>query len=509
METDLESTPNIKFTIEQADAICIIGSGIGGGTLAYQLVNAGEKCFTVESGHVNAQVEPEVGGEFTGRPFGIRTTRDIRVGGTSNLWHGVLSPLDDIDFKARSWVEDSGWPITLDDLHKYYSQAANILGPIDTKLYHESNLTTKLKEMLKAVQFNANILKNKIFQQPLPTKNFKNLLPPLVSDNYQIMEGLTALKLRIDQSGKVTGLYVGKPSGDIGLIIAKKFVISTGALESPRLLLNSDIKNINIGKYLMDHPMGNLFQIKFPEKLRAHIYSDYKFKDNCKIKTGLVFSEEIQKKYKLLNHCFYFRPSFVRGIDNRSEKIKLSLLAFKDGGVTFKDVVNLILNLNVVAQILIYKFSLNVKYKYADIFCVTEQKPSSDSFVTLSETRDKFGFRKAKINWTVSDKEERDMNQLYEILKKEGLANYGYEFTHELSDLSWSKNYSSAAHHVGTCRMANSENNGVVDENLKVFGLDNLYICDGSVFPTSGNVNSSFTISALACRLAEYLTEKE
>ena len=52
-----------------------------------------------------------------------------------------------------------------------------------------------------------------------------------------------------------------------------------------------------------------------------------------------------------------------------------------------------------------------------------------------------------------------------------------------------------------------SSDNGVVDENLKVFGMDNLFICDGSGFPTSGNANSSFTTSALACRLADYLTK--
>jgi choline dehydrogenase-like flavoprotein len=37
--------------------------------------------------------------------------------------------------------------------------------------------------------------------------------------------------------------------------------------------------------------------------------------------------------------------------------------------------------------------------------------------------------------------------------------------------------------------------------------MNNLFICDGSVFPTSGNANSGLTTSALACRLADYLTK--
>ena len=53
--------------------------------------------------------------------------------------------------------------------------------------------------------------------------------------------------------------------------------------------------------------------------------------------------------------------------------------------------------------------------------------------------------------------------------------------------------------------MADNEQQGVVDRNLKVFGVDNLYVCDGSIFTTAGNANISFTISAFACRLSDYL----
>ena len=67
-------------------------------------------------------------------------------------------------------------------------------------------------------------------------------------------------------------------------------------------------------------------------------------------------------------------------------------------------------------------------------------------------------------------------------------------------------NLSSAAHHMGTARMGVSEENAVVDSNLKVFGFDNLHICDASVFPSGGNANPSLTISALAFHAVEKLT---
>jgi choline dehydrogenase-like flavoprotein len=43
----------------------------------------------------------------------------------------------------------------------------------------------------------------------------------------------------------------------------------------------------------------------------------------------------------------------------------------------------------------------------------------------------------------------------------------------------------------------------VVDPNLKAHDLDNLYICDASVLPTSAAVNPSLTVAALALRAAD------
>lgn len=60
------------------------------------------------------------------------------------------------------------------------------------------------------------------------------------------------------------------------------------------------------------------------------------------------------------------------------------------------------------------------------------------------------------------------------------------------------------AHEVGTLRMA-GDGSGVVDDNLKFLGYDNLYACDNSVFPASPAANPSLTLAALAIRLANHL----
>jgi len=61
------------------------------------------------------------------------------------------------------------------------------------------------------------------------------------------------------------------------------------------------------------------------------------------------------------------------------------------------------------------------------------------------------------------------------------------------------------AHEVGTMRMGEKEGEGVVDENLKMTGLSNLYVCDLSVLPVSPAANPSLTLVALAQRLADHL----
>ena len=62
-----------------------------------------------------------------------------------------------------------------------------------------------------------------------------------------------------------------------------------------------------------------------------------------------------------------------------------------------------------------------------------------------------------------------------------------------------------ASHQLGTTRMAARREEGVVDQSCRVFGVDNLFVAGSSVFPTAGNANPTFTVLALARRLAGHL----
>ncbi|WP_417336311.1 GMC family oxidoreductase [Halobacteriovorax marinus] len=489
--------------------VCIVGSGIGGGSLALKLAEREISFVIVEAGAQDSSSE-KVRFENVGREFGLRSTTAIQLGGTSTLWHGVLAPLDEVDFEEREWIPNSGWPISLSDLEPYYEEASELLGVRDYSYFDSRLLSTELANKLLEMNFNRRVFENKMFQQPLPEKNFSHDLLELVKDSekYNLLINTVGLELLKGRDGLIRALKVGGGDGNTFEVKARCFVSAAGALETPRLLMNSNIENGNIGKYLMDHPMANLCQVRSNKKQRAHLYSAIKYKDNIAIKTGIELKKAEQKKHRLPNHNFYMRPTFTRGIDNETEKIKLSLLAFKDGGVTLRDLWKVVSNLNVVFQVLLYKFSLNPWYKYSDLFFVTEQTPFKDSCVELSEKVDAWGYRMSRVNWQVSEWDLSAMIRWYELVESECYDKMQYEYTYEFDSEDWERNFTSAAHHVGTARMSNSKENGVVDKNLNVFDVRNLFLCDGSVFTTSGNVNSGFTISALACRLAKHLDSK-
>ena len=64
------------------------------------------------------------------------------------------------------------------------------------------------------------------------------------------------------------------------------------------------------------------------------------------------------------------------------------------------------------------------------------------------------------------------------------------------------------AHQNGTIRFGHNPNTSVLDVNCRAHDLDNLYVVDGSFFPSSGAVNPALTIMANALRVGDHLTER-
>lgn len=136
------------------------------------------------------------------------------------------------------------------------------------------------------------------------------------------------------------------------------------------------------------------------------------------------------------------------------------------------------------------------------IMARTEQAPNPNSRITLLKERDFFGQRKVVLNWELL---KIDIDTIFKSLyvvnnepikKKIGRIKLN-------SDIEF--NIFGGHHHIGTTKMNNNEKLGVVNSNLNLHELNNLYVASSSVFPTSGFANPSLTIVALSIRLSEYL----
>jgi choline dehydrogenase-like flavoprotein len=137
-----------------------------------------------------------------------------------------------------------------------------------------------------------------------------------------------------------------------------------------------------------------------------------------------------------------------------------------------------------------------------------EMSPNPDSRVTLADTLDPvFGQRQTKITWHLGPLDQKTYEKATELFEKAVKAVSAGRGT--VSFLSWDDITSHLVvngHHIGTTRMSDDPTQGVVDANLKVHGLANLYVAGSSVFASTGISNPTFTIITLSIRLAKYLT---
>jgi choline dehydrogenase-like flavoprotein len=136
-----------------------------------------------------------------------------------------------------------------------------------------------------------------------------------------------------------------------------------------------------------------------------------------------------------------------------------------------------------------------------------EQAPNPKSRVTLKPQVDALGLRQINLHWELNDHDRRTIRTLGMSLAKEvarldvarvKLSDFLLNDTPEIP-------VHHHAHHMGTTRMSRDPRDGVVDENCKVHGVDNLYMGGSSVFATGGGTDPTLTIVMLALRLAQHL----
>src|SRR5436190_24214069 len=126
--------------------ICIIGAGAAGISIALDWENTPYKVILLEGGgfEYDDKVQELYNGKITGLPYyPMKASRLHYFGGSSGHWGGFCAPYDEMDFEKRDWVNNSGWPIKLEDITPYYPKVHPILDlgayEWDAEYWHKQN----------------------------------------------------------------------------------------------------------------------------------------------------------------------------------------------------------------------------------------------------------------------------------------------------------------------------------------------------------------------------------
>ncbi|MFB9122675.1 GMC family oxidoreductase [Paraburkholderia dipogonis] len=135
------------------------------------------------------------------------------------------------------------------------------------------------------------------------------------------------------------------------------------------------------------------------------------------------------------------------------------------------------------------------KYNHqAGLKIVGEMLPQEHNRVTLADEKDQYGLPIARVTYSLCDNDKRLIAHSLDFMEQALGAAGGREIWREEDD---------TCHLNGTARMGDDPSTSVVDADCRSWDIPNLWICDGSVFPTVGGVNPSLTIQAIACRTAD------
>jgi choline dehydrogenase-like flavoprotein len=130
----------------------------------------------------------------------------------------------------------------------------------------------------------------------------------------------------------------------------------------------------------------------------------------------------------------------------------------------------------------------------AGLKIVGEVLPQEHNRVTLADEKDQYGLPIARVTFSLCDNDKRLVRHALTHMKQVMRAAGGQDVWAEADD---------TAHLNGTARMGDDPRSSVVNADCRSWDVPNLWICDGSVFPTVGGVNPSLTIQAIACRTAD------
>ena len=135
-----------------------------------------------------------------------------------------------------------------------------------------------------------------------------------------------------------------------------------------------------------------------------------------------------------------------------------------------------------------------------------DMEPRAENRILLSAQTDAHGRRVPAVSYELGERDRETLRALHGRLRDELRRLRVGILEGNVSDVILAAT-EDASHHVGGTRMGRHARTSVVDADCRVHSVENLYVAGSSVFPTCGSANPTYTIVALAIRLAEHLSE--
>ncbi len=509
-------------TDKSYDAI-VIGSGFGGAMAARVLVESGWSVLMLERGDwversgqswstdAVGQLTPHYSAES---PYHLRDDAgdaDVGafhcVGGPSVFYGGVALRFRAEDFEHDPEIAGTSaacWPFTYAAIEPYYSKAEQVLGVagesgIDpTEPWRSvpyAHAPTELAHISRRIEGAAQELGCSPFPLPLainhspsPGRNScircgtcdgfacaieaKNdiatvVVQPLLQRGLQLRPNTVVTRLSA-AGGRVTEVHaVDRLSGRTLRYKGGTILLAAGALASPQLILASGLQRLNpaghvVGRYLMRHYNEIVFGI-FPEPPNPE--------GGFHKQVGI--------------HDFYFGHPMLS--KPRGKLGGIQQLSTPPVGLVKAELPSLVSR--VCAPWIDHLSGLLV---------IAEDQPQYENRILLEAgAPDRFGLPQLHVTHRYSTRDISAGRALAgrarAILRRAGAWAF---YRHRVGTLS---------HALGTMRMGQDPRTSAVDHECRFRGLENLYVVDGSVMPTSAGVNPSLTIAANALRAAHGL----
>ena len=513
-----------SVTFERGDdsVVVVVGSGAGGGTLANELSSKGIDVVLLEAGPRIPESEFEndeyamsdklgwndpracTGDSFVAREFAENPVSMCKgVGGTTLHWAGMCARFQAHEFRAATTygaVDGAAladWPLGLDDLEPYYVRAEAKMGVSGTNgipRHRGSNNYRVVAAGGRRIGYTAIRTNNlAINVEPRDGRNgcdqigfcmqgcrsgakwttANSEIPKAeATGRCEVRPECMALRIEHDARGRVSGVLYADRRGAHHVQKARLVCVAGNAIETPRLLLNSETPTFPdglgnssgaVGRNYMHHTAGNVFaEFDRPVNMYRGIQN-----------AGLIADEWRHDPARGFVGGFLFVTSMF-GLPYYA-----ALVAPRSWG---RD----------------YAGWIEAYACVADVGFVGEDLPLADNRVSLhSERKDRYGLPIPSIRIDACPNEHAMRNYAF---KKAGelFAAVGAKRVIEAPPLP-------SGHNLGTCRMSDEAGAGVVDAWGRSHDIPNLFVSDGSQFTTSGSANPTLTIVALAIRQAEFI----